>query len=395
MRSLGQSVYIAAFKRTPIGKFMGSLATVPAVKLGVRALIAALEETELDTSQIDEVMIGCMFGGIGQGPARMVALGAGLSYSTICTTVNKACSSSLKATTLAAQSIALGHNHIVAAGGIENMSLAPFFIENYREGQSFGNSKIRDLLNSDGVFCKHSNLTMGLCSERTISKYSITREEQDHFCAESYRRANKAWERGFYAKEVIKIVKEEKGKTIEVCEDDEYKKVNYDKIPLLKPVFESVGTITAANASGFNDGAAMLVLMDENSLKNNEMKPIARILSYADHEVEPVHFGTAPTGAIEKALKRANLNINDIHLWEINENFSSIAIVNMKMLGLDHSKVNANGGAVALGHPFATSGARIVCTLINSLREQNKTLGCAAICNGGGGATAMIIEILN
>jgi acetyl-CoA C-acetyltransferase len=392
---LGHSAFISAYKRTPIGKFMGSLSSVSAVQLGITSLLSALECTELTFSDIDEAIIGSMLGGQGQSPARQVALGAGLNYSTICTTINKACSSSMKAVTFAAQSIALGHSQTVVAGGIENMSQAPFFLDTLRSGQLLGHTHLKDLLQSDGVFCKHSGLSMGRCSERTISKYGITRADQDAFCAESYRRANDAWKRGFFDREVVPVEVKSKGKSEIVKEDDEYKKVNYEKISTLRPVFEKDGTITAANASGFNDGAAMVVVMSQKALERTGMKPIARVLGYADAEVEPVHFGTAPAGAMKTALERAGLGVGDVDLWEINENFSSIALVNMKTLGIDHSKVNVNGGAVALGHPFATSGARIICTLLNSLKEQQKTIGCASICNGGGGGTAIVVELLN
>lgn len=394
MKKLGKEVFITNFKRSPIGKFMGSLSTIPATNIGSQVLKNLLYETEFHGSSIDEVIIGNMFGGIGQCPARQVAINSGLDYSTVCTTVNKACSSGLKAVTLAAQSISLNNSKIVVAGGIENMSLVPFASSLLRTGHTFGNTKVEDLLTVDGVYCKHSQLTMGVCSERTIKKYAITRQEQDSFCAESYKRANDAWARGFFSKEIIPIEKTGKHGTVKITEDEEYKKVDYAKIPNLKPAFEPNGTITAANASGFNDGAGMIVLMNQESLQEYSMKPVAKVLGYADCEVEPVHFGTAPSGAMELALKRAGLLKDDIDLWEINENFSSIAIVNMKILDLDHAKVNVNGGAVALGHPFAASGARIVCTLINSLQEKGLRFGCASIPNGGGGATAIVLEMV-
>jgi acetyl-CoA C-acetyltransferase len=395
MKFSSQEVFIAAYKRTAIGKFMGSLSKVPAVRLGSASMLGALTCTELGPRDIDEVIVGSMFGGLGQAPARQVAVYGNLSYGTICTTINKACSSGMKSVTLGAQSIAIGHRNVIVAGGIENMSLTPYYLEDYRQGHQFGKTVIKNMLNNDGVHCKHSSLSMGSCSERTIEKYSITRKEQDDFCAESYRRAISASQRGLFKSEIVPIEVAFHKDKVKIDEDEEYKKVNYEKIPTLKPVFEEKGTITAANASGFNDGAAMLVLMNKKSLEKFSSKPIARIVSYADYETEPVHFGTAPAGAIKIALNRAGMNINDIELWEINENFSSIAIVNMKILNLDHALVNSNGGAVALGHPFAASGARIICTLISSLREANKKIGCASICNGGGGATAIIVEVLN
>lgn len=394
MKFVKQDAFICGFKRTPIGKFMGGLSTISAPVLGSIATKAMLSETELTVNSINEVIVGSMLGGIGQAPARQTALLSSLPYSTICTTINKACSSGMKAVTIGAQNIALGHTNVIVAGGIENMSLAPYYLENYRTGHGFGNTRIKDLLHTDGVFCKHSALSMGSCSEKTIQKYNITREQQDMYCAESYRRTASAWKRGLFSSEVVAVTKESRGKSVVVAEDEEYTKVNYDKIPTLRPVFEEKGTITAANASGFNDGAAMLLLMSKSAMQEYNMKPIARIISYADHETEPVHFGTAPAGAIRTALARAGMNTSDIHLWEINENFSSIALVNMQELGLDHARVNANGGAVAMGHPFACSGARIICTLISSLIEANKTIGCASICNGGGGATAIIVEVV-
>ena len=394
MKKFGKDVFISGYKRSPIGKFMGSLSTIPATSLGSQVLRGLLEQTEFHGSSVNEVIIGNMFGGLGQCPSRQVAINSGLDYTTICTTINKACSSGMKAVTLAAESISLNHSKIIVAGGIENMSLVPYSSSNLRTGHSFANTKLEDLLTVDGVYCKHSQLTMGRCSERTIQKYSITRQEQDLFCAESYKRANDAWSRGFYSKEIIAIEKTGKHGSISISEDEEYKKVDYTKIPNLKPAFEQNGTITAANASGFNDGAAMLVLMDQESLNEYSMKPVAKIIGQADWEVEPVHFGTAPSGAMELAVKRAGLFKEDIDLWEINENFSSIAIVNMKILDLDHAKVNVNGGAVALGHPFAASGARIICTLINSLQEKGLRFGCASIPNGGGGATAIVLELV-
>jgi acetyl-CoA C-acetyltransferase len=395
MKSQIKEVFISNCKRSPIGKFMGSLASIPAITLGSTVLKHMLDETEFHPSSVDEVIIGNMFGGLGQNPAKQVAVGAGLDYSTISTTINKACSSGMKAVTLASQSIQLGRNQVVVAGGIENMSQVPFASSLLRTGHTFGNSKFEDLLSVDGVFCRHSNLTMGRCSERTIEKYKISRQEQDSFCAESYKRAGDAWSRGFFKQEVVAIEKTGKHHAHKVEEDEEYKKVDFNKIAQLKPAFEANGTITAANASGFNDGASLLVLMSKWALDEYNMKPIAKVLGYADFEVEPVHFGTAPSGAMELAVKRAGLTLQDIDLWEINENFSSIAIVNMKILDLDHSKVNINGGAVALGHPFAASGARILCTLINSLKEKNLRTGCASIPNGGGGATAVVLQVMD
>ncbi|CAG9320783.1 unnamed protein product [Blepharisma stoltei] len=395
MSFMPREVIIAAAKRTPIGSYMGSLSKIPAVNLGASCIKAAIQQANIKPSDIQEVMLGNMFGGLGQAPARQASIYAGLPYETICTGINKACSSGMKSVTLAAQSITLGHVDVIMAGGIENMSLAPFYIADYRPGHLYADSTIFNLLSTDGVYCKHSKLTMGLCSEKTIEKYGITREEQDSFCAESYRRAEKAWKRGFFNNEIVPIEVQGKGGNVTVTEDDEYKKVKYDKIPTLKPVFDKNGTITAANASGFNDGGSTALVMSIDAARKLGVKPLARIVSFADGETEPMHFGTAPTPSIQMALKRAKMTVNNVDLWEINENFSSIAIVNMKLLGISHDKLNINGGAVALGHPFAMSGCRIIATLINSLRESNKTIGCASICNGGGGATSIIIELIN
>ena len=388
-------VVIVAAKRTPIGSFMGSLSTVPAPRLAASSIKAALSQASLSPNQITEVILGnVLSAGVGQSPARQAALFAGLSNETICTGVNKVCSSGIKAVTLAAQGIALGHSDIVVAGGMENMSLAPYLLPNYRSGQLMGDGVVIDSITHDGLFCPFNKTMMGSCTEKTIVKYEITREEQDTFCVKSYERAASAWKRGFFASEVERVeVQGKKGNSF-VEEDEEFRKVKFDKISSLKPVFEKNGSITAANASSINDGACALILMSASRAKSLGVKPLARILSFADSETEPMHFGVAPKDAMMTAIERAGINKNRVDLFEINEAFSAVVVANMKLLGLEHSKVNVNGGGVSLGHPLGMSGARIVTTLIYALREQNKTLGVAGICNGGGGATALMLEVL-
>ena len=392
---LPTDIVIVAAKRTPIGSFMGSLSTVPAPLLAAHAIKSALAQASLKPAQISEVILGhVLASGVGQSPTRQAAIFAGLPNETICTGVNKLCSSGIKSITLAAQGIALGHSDIVLAGGMENMSLSPFLLSNYRGGHLMGDTTISDSINYDGLRCPFNKTLMGSCTEKTIIKYEITREQQDNFCIKSYERTAAAWKRGFFSKEVEKFeVQGKKGSTM-VVEDEEFKKVKFEKIPSLKPVFEKTGSITAANASSINDGACALILMSASRAKSLGVKPLARILSFADNELEPMHFGVAPKDAILKTIERSGIDKNKIDLYEINEAFSAVVVANMKLLGLDHSKVNINGGAASLGHPLGMSGARIVSTLIYALQEQNKSIGVAGICNGGGGATALMLEVL-
>lgn len=392
---LPTDVVIVAAKRTPIGSLMGGLSTVTAPQLAATAIKASLSQANLSPDQVTEVILGNVISaGIGQSPARQASILSGLPVSTVCTGVNKVCSSGLKSITLASQGIALGHSEVVLAGGMESMSLAPFVLSNYRSGQQLGDSTISDTIMLDGLKCPFNKTAMGNCAEQTVTKYGITREEQDQFCISSYTRAAEAWKRGFFAHEIVNVEVVNKKGNVVVNEDEEYKKVKFDKISSLKPVFDKNGTITAANASSINDGACTLILMSYSKAKELGTKPIARVLSFADWEIEPVHFSIAPKDAMSLALKRAGLGVADVDLFEINEAFSSVVCANMKLLGLDHSKVNVNGGAVSLGHPVGMSGARIVTTLIYALREKNKRIGAAGICNGGGGASAIVIEAI-
>lgn len=311
---MSREVVILAAKRTPIGSYMGTLSKISAVSLGASCVKSTLQQANVRSSDIEELILGNMFGALGQSPTRQVCIEAGLPVNTICTGINKACSSGLKSVTLAAQSISLGHSDTIMTGGIENMSLVPYFLGDYRPGHMYGDGTIQNMLTTDGVSCKHSNLNMGLCSEKTIEKYNITREEQDYFCAESYRRAENAWGRGFYKNEIVPIeIHSKTGKSI-IGEDEEYKKVKYEKIPTLKPVFDKNGTITAANASGFNDGAATALISSLEAARRLGSKPIAKIISFADGETEPLHFGTAPTPSINLALKRAKMSHDDVDL---------------------------------------------------------------------------------
>lgn len=394
---LSKSVVITAARRTPIGSLMGCLSKVSAVDLGSAAIKAALRQSRVDPKHIDEVIMGNVVqAGTKQSPSRQAALGAGLPHKTICTAVNKVCASGMKSITFAAQSIALGASEVIIAGGFESMSNAPFLIPNFRGGQLMGNATILDSMMHDGLMCPFSNTPMGNLAEKTNEKYGITRVMQDEFAIQSYKRAAEAWKRGFYRDEVEPFIIEDKKKgNITISEDEEYKKVKFDKIASLRPAFLPTGSITAANASKINDGGCALVIMSEQATRTVVSSPIARIISFADAETEPTHFEVAPSMAIEIALARAGLRTEDIDLFEINEAFSSAALVNMKLLGLPHEKVNVNGGAVALGHPVGMSGARIVASLIYGLKERHLRRGVAAICNGGGGATAIVIEVIS
>lgn len=393
---LPKDIVIVAAQRTPIGSFMGTLSNVSAPKLGAHAIKAALEQAKIQPRDVEEVIMGHVLqAGVGQAPTRQAALFAGLPHETICTGVNKVCSSGIKSIVFAAQSIALGSADVIVAGGMESMSLAPFLLPNYRSGQLMGDGVLHDSIMFDGLMCPFSKTMMGNCTEKTILKYGVTREEQDRYCIDSYKRSAAAWERGFYKSEVVPFQLEDKKKgNVLIDDDEEYKKVKFDKIPSLKPVFDKNGSITAANASSINDGAAALVLMTAEKAKQLGCKPLARILAFADSETEPTHFGIAPAEAMKKTIQRAGLTQERVDLFEINEAFSAVVIANMKLLGLDHSKVNVNGGAVSLGHPLGMSGARIVSTLVYALREQGKSIGVAGICNGGGGATSMAIELI-
>ncbi len=389
-----KEVYIVSAVRTPLGSFGGALSTVPAPKLGATAIKAAITHAGIDVNEIDEVYMGCVLqAGLGQAPARQAAIFAGLSTDVPCTTVNKVCASGMKAISLAAQSIALGDADCVVAGGMENMSMVPHYLLNSRNGFRLGDAKLTDGLVFDGLTDVYNAQHMGNCAELCASEKNISRQEQDDFAIASYQRAAKAWSEGKFNDEVVPVmVPQRKGDPIEVREDEEYKNVKMDKIPALRPVFQKDGTVTAANASTLNDGAAALVLMSKEKAEALGVNPLAKVVSYADAAQEAEWFTTAPSKAIPIALKKAQLEIADIDFWELNQAFAVVGLANIAALGLDPAKVDVNGGAVALGHPLGCSGARIIVTLINVLKQNGGKRGGAGICNGGGGASAMVIE---
>lgn len=390
---MSKEVYIVSAVRTPMGSFLGGLSSIPATKLGATAIKGAVEKAGIDVAAIDEVFMGNVLqAGVGQAPARQAALGAGLNQNVPCTTINKVCASGMKSIMLGAQSIIAGDNHIVVAGGMENMSQTPHYVDG-RNGTKFGNITMLDGITKDGLLDVYSKVPMGNCAELCAKEYNITREDQDNFAIASYTRAADAWKAGKFNNEIVPVaVPQRKGDPIMVSEDEEYKNVFLDKIPGLKPAFDKEGTITAANASTLNDGASALVLASKEAVEKYGLKPIAKIVSYADAAQAPEWFTTAPSLAVPKALDKAGLKTSDVDYWELNQAFSVVGLVNMKILGLDPSKVDVNGGAVALGHPLGNSGSRVIVTLINVLKQNNAKIGGAAICNGGGGASAMIIE---
>jgi acetyl-CoA C-acetyltransferase len=391
-----QKVYIVAAVRTPQGSFGGSLASVPATQLGATAIKGAIEKSKIDPNLVEEVLMGNVVqANNGQAPARQAALYSGLSNKTACTTINKVCSSGMKSLMFAAQSIELGQNDAVIAGGMESMSQAPFYLGKARYGYGYGNNELVDSLVRDGLQDVYQQKAMGCFADATAQKYEVTREAQDAFAAQSYKRSAAAWENGAFANEIVPVeVKDKKGKSTFIAEDEEYKSVNFDKIPTLRPVFTKEGTVTAANASTINDGAAAMLVTSAEFARKNGLKPLARVIAYADGAHEPEWFTTAPVIAAEKALKRANLTIADIDFFEVNEAFSVVPIVFAKHFGIDAEKMNINGGAVSLGHPLGCSGARILVTLIHILKNKGAKYGMAAICNGGGGASAVILERL-
>ncbi len=391
---MSNTVYIVSAVRTPIGSFGGSLKDVPATKLGAAAIKAAIEKAGIKPEQVDEVLMGCVLqANLGQAPARQAAKFAGLPDKVICTTVNKVCASGMKAIAQGAQSIMLGDSDIVVAGGMENMSAVPFYVENLRWGNKYGNTSMIDGLAKDGLTdCCHG-YAMGCAADLTAVEHKISREEQDAFAIESYKRSQSAWEKGNFKDEVIPVeIPSKKGEALKFEKDEEPYNVKFDKIPGLKPAFGKEGTVTAANASTMNDGAAALVLMSEAKAKELGIKPLAIIRSYADAEQEPEKFTTTPSVAVPKAVKKAGLQMNDINYFELNEAFSVVGLANIALMKLDPAKVNAHGGAVSLGHPLGASGARIIVTLLNVLQQNNAKYGAAGICNGGGGASAMVIE---
>lgn len=389
-----KEVYIVAAVRTPMGSFNGALSSVSAPQLGATAIKGALDKIKLDGKEVQEVYMGCVLqAGLGQAPARQAAKFAGLPDSVICTTVNKVCASGMKAIALGAQSIMLGENDVVVAGGMENMSMVPHYLMGSRNGYRLGDAKLTDGLVFDGLTDVYNRVHMGNCAETCAKEKNISREEQDNFAIESYKRSASAWDAGKFNDEIVPVsVPQRKGDPIVVSKDEEYTNVKLDKIPTLAPVFQKEGTVTAANASTLNDGASAVVLMSKEKMEALGLKPLAKIVSFADAEQAPEWFTTAPSVALPKALKKANLSVSDIHFWELNQAFSVVGLANMKELGLDPSKVDVNGGAVALGHPLGSSGCRIIVTLINVLKQNGGKYGAAGICNGGGGASAMIIE---
>ena len=387
-------VYIVAAVRTPMGSFNGMLSGISAPKLGSVAIKGALTKSGLNPSDVDEVYFGNVLqAGVGQAPARQAAILAGLPESTPCTTVNKVCASGMKSISLGVSSIMLGHNDIVVTGGMENMSQVPHYLPNSRTGYKYGDFKAIDGLAHDGLRDVYNEYMMGTAADITAKKFDISREEQDNFAINSYKQTAKSWTSGKFNDEVIPVtIPQRKGEPIMMTEDEEYKNVNFDKIPNLRPVFEKDGSVTAANASTINDGAACVILVSEEKLKELGLEPMAEVLSFADAAHQPELFTTAPSIAMPIALERAGCSINDIDAFELNEAFSVVGLVNNKLLNLDASKVNINGGAVSMGHPLGASGARIVVTLLHVLKQNSGSLGAAAICNGGGGASAMVIK---
>lgn len=389
-------VVIVSAVRTPIGSFMGALSTVPAPKLGAEAIRGALEKIRLDPNRVDEVLMGNVIqAGEGQAPAKQAAIYAGIPDTVPCTTVNKVCASGMKAVMQGAQAIMLGDAGIVVAGGMENMSLIPHYVY-MRKGIKFGPAPMEDGMQKDGLVDAYDQNVMGVCADLCATEHHFSREDQDAFAIQSYKRSAEAWKAGKFADEVIPVaVPQRQCEPVIVQEDEEYKNVVLDKIPSLRPAFTKDGTVTAANASTINDGAGAVVLMSESKAKELALKPLARIISYADAAQEPKRFTTAPAKALPKALHKAGLSAENIDFFEFNEAFSVVGLANMKLMGLKDHNVNVNGGAVSLGHPLGCSGVRILITLINVLKQNNGKLGAAAICNGGGGASAMIIENLN
>ncbi len=390
---MNKKVVIVSAVRTPIGSFMGALSSVPATKLGAAAIKGALNKINLDPKLVDEVLMGNVVqAGNGQAPARQAALYAGLSESVACTTVNKVCASGMKAVMQGAQAIMAGDAEIVVAGGMENMSLIPHYVH-LRNGVKFGPTSLVDGMQKDGLTDAYDNNAMGVCADLCATEYNITREAQDNFAIQSYERSAAAWEAGKFDAEIVPVeVPQRRGDAIVVSKDEEYTNVKLDKIPSLAAVFTKEGTVTAANASTINDGAAALVLMSEEKAQSLGLTPLAYIKSYADAAQEPKWFTTAPAKALPKALDKAGLTVADVDFFEFNEAFAVVGLANAQILGLDNDKINVNGGAVSLGHPLGCSGARIIVTLINVLNQNNAKIGAAAICNGGGGASAIVIE---
>lgn len=390
---MNKKIVIVAAARTPIGSFMGGLSSMTATQLGAVAIKGALSKINLDANLIDEVIMGNVVqAGVGQAPARQAALHAGLSKAVVATTVNKVCASGMKAVMQASQAIIAGDAEIVVAGGMENMSLIPHYIH-LRNGYKFGPASLIDGLQKDGLTDAYDNNAMGVCADLCATEYEFSREDQDAFSVQSYERSAKAWENGKFDNEIIPVaVPQRRGEPVLVSKDEEFTNVKLDKISSLNPAFTKDGTVTAANASTINDGAAALILMTEEKAIALGLKPLAFIRSYADAAQDPKWFTTSPSLAIPKALEKAGLTVDDVDFFEFNEAFAVVGLANAKILGISNDKINVNGGAVSLGHPLGCSGARIIVTLLNVLEQNNGKIGAAAICNGGGGASAIIIE---
>ncbi len=388
-----KEVVIVSVARTPIGSFLGTLSTTPAPKLGAVAIKGALDKINLKPEMVEEVYMGnVVSAGLGQAPARQAAIFAGIPNTVPCTTVNKVCSSGMKAIMLAAQTIALGDAEIVIAGGMENMSMIPHY-QHARSATKFGPVKMEDGMQKDGLVDVYEKVAMGVCADECATEYEFSREDQDAFAIESYNRSAKAWNEGKYADEIVPVeIPQRRGEPIIFSEDEEYKNVKMEKIPALRAAFTKEGTVTAANASTINDGGAALVLMSAEKAAELGLTPLAKIKGYADAAHEPKWFTTAPAKALPKALAKAGVSIDDVDYFELNEAFSVVGLANMKILGLSADKVNVNGGAVSLGHPLGVSGARIIIALTSILKQNNAKIGAAGICNGGGGASAMVIE---
>ena len=391
-----KKIVIVAAKRTPMGSFGGSLSSIPATKLGSIAIQGVLEDVSLDPKLVDEVYMGNVLqANLGQAPCKQAAIYAGIPEHTPCTTINKVCASGMKAISLAVQSIKCGDSEIVVAGGMENMSSVPHYY-NARKAKKLGDIQLVDGMVKDGLTDVYNKVHMGTCADECAKEYNISREEQDQFAIESYQKASAASSNGLFKDEIVKVsVPQRKKEDIVIEADEEFNNVKIEKIPNLKPVFSKDGTVTAANASTLNDGASAIILMTEEKAKDLNIKPLAEIISYADASQEPKWFTTTPTKAINKALVKANLSVKDVDFWELNEAFSVVGLVNTKLLDIEPNKVDVNGGAVALGHPLGSSGSRIIVTLIHVLKQNNGNIGAAGICNGGGGASALIIRNLN
>ena len=391
---MSKEVYIVSAVRTPLGSFGGKLANLSAVELGSIAIKGALKKAGVQADSVQEVFMGNVISAnLGQAPARQAAIGAGVGYQVPCTTINKVCASGMKAVMIGAQSIMLGINDVVVAGGMESMSNVPFYVPKARFGYKYGNAEFVDGLVKDGLFEVYYKFPMGNCADNTAKEMKISREDQDAYAIQSYQRAADAWAKGNFKEEVIPVeMKGRKGETIVIDEDEEYKNVMFEKIPSLRPVFDKEGTATAANASTMNDGASALVLVSKEKMEELGLKPLAKIRGFADAATDPLWFTTAPALAIPKAIKHAGISASDVDFYEINEAFSAVALANQKELNLDPQKLNVYGGAVSLGHPLGASGARIIATLNSVLHQEAGSIGVAGICNGGGGASAIVLE---